>query len=289
MGFLLLSAGTKAHAVGNIEARRQSRIQTVTLSVIVITKNEEASIKRCLFSVAWASEIVVVDSGSTDETEKICRQYTDKFYRNDWPGFGPQKNRALALATKEWIFSLDADEWVSPELRREMEEAMANPGTRAAFAIPRRSSYCGKFMHHGGWWPDYVTRLFRKGSARFSDDIIHERVIVDGPVSRLTNPLFHEAFRDPEEVLETINRYSTIGALQMSRQGKRGTLSKAILHGLWSFFYNYVLRRGFLDGAEGFMLAVSNAEGTYYRYLKLKLSQVNISENSRHDHHLQSS
>ena len=127
-------------------------------------------------------------------------------------GFGPQKNRALALATGEWVLSLDADERVTPELRREIEAAIADPGGRAAFAVPRRSSYCGRPMRHSGWWPDYVTRLFRRGRGRFSDELVHERLIVDGPVGRLRRPLLHEAFGDLEEVLETLNRYSTAGA-----------------------------------------------------------------------------
>lgn len=243
----------------------------MSLSVIVITKNEEASIDNCLSSIAWAEEIIVMDSGSTDRTEEICRRYTEKFYRSDWPGFGPQKNRALALATKEWVLALDADERISPELRLEIESVIASPGKRMAFAIPRRSSYCGRFMKHGGWWPDYVTRLFRNGSARFSDDLVHERIIVDGPVGRLRAPIIHEAFQDIEEVLETLDRYSTMGARMMHDRGKQATLSRAILHGLWSFFHTYLLRAGFLDGREGFMLAVSNAEGTYYRYLKLMM------------------
>jgi glycosyltransferase involved in cell wall biosynthesis len=243
----------------------------MSLSVIVITKNEEAAIGNCLSSIAWADEIIVVDSGSTDRTEMICRQYTDNFYTNDWPGFGPQKNRALELATNEWVLSLDADEMISPELRLEIESVMNNPKLHSAFAIPRRSSYCGKFMHHGGWWPDYVTRLFRKDSARFSNDLIHERIIVTGSLGRLKHPIIHDAFRDIEEVVETINRYSSIGAKMMHEREKRGTLSKAIFHGFWSFFQTYVVRAGFLDGREGFMLAVSNAEGTYYRYLKLML------------------
>jgi glycosyltransferase involved in cell wall biosynthesis len=243
----------------------------VSLSVIVITKNEEASIDACLASVAWADEIVVVDSGSTDRTVDICRRYTGKIQVADWPGFGPQKNRALEAATGDWVLSLDADEQVSADLRREMEEAMANPGGPAAFALPRSSSYCGRPMRHGGWWPDYVTRLFRRGEARFSDDLVHERLVVQGPVGRLRHPLIHEAFSDLEEVIETMNRYSTAGARMMQNRGKRGSLLSAILHGFWSFFHTYVIRAGFLEGREGLMLSVSNAEGTYYRYLKLML------------------
>jgi glycosyltransferase involved in cell wall biosynthesis len=251
--------------------RRQRKVRTVPLSVIIITKNEEASIGDCLASVAWADEIIVVDSGSTDGTVEICRRYTDHVHMTDWPGFGPQKNRALALATQPWVLSLDADERVSPELRREMEAVMADPGRRLAFAVPRRSSFCGKPMRHSGWRPDYITRLFRRGGARFSDDPVHERIIADGPVGRLRQPLLHEAFGGLEEVLEKMNRYSTAGARMMHDRGKRAALATAVLHGLWSFFNTYMLRAGFLDGRKGFMLAVSNAEGTYYRYLKLLL------------------
>ena len=244
----------------------------MTLSVIIITKNEEAMIRRCLQSVAWADEIIVVDSDSSDATAEICRELNAKVHSfNDWPGFGAQKNRALDFAACDWILSLDADETVTAELRTEIESAMANPGGHAAFRLPRSSSYCGRQMRHSGWWPDYVTRLFRRGSARFSDDLVHERLVVDGRVGTLAQPLLHEAFTAPEEVLEKMNRYSTASAAMLQRQGKTGSLASAVLHGLWAFIRTYILRAGFLDGREGFMLAVSNAEGTYYRYLKLML------------------
>lgn len=241
----------------------------MSLSVTVITKNEAACIRTCLESVAWADEIIVIDSGSTDGTVDICREYTDKVELTDWPGFGPQKNRVLDMATREWVLSLDADELVTPELRAEIQAVMADPAGKAAFAMPRRSSFCGRPMRHSGWWPDYVTRLFRRGQARFSDDLVHERLIVDGPVGRLREPLLHEAFGDLDEALETMNRYSTIGARMMHERSERASLSKAILHGLWSFLTTYIFRAGFLDGREGFLLAVCNAEGSYYKYVKL--------------------
>lgn len=243
----------------------------MSLSVIIITLNEAHAIRACLESVAWADEIIVVDSGSTDDTLAICREFTPQVYSHDWPGFGPQKNCALDYAGKEWVLSLDADERISPELRDEIQAAMAAPGTYLAFKMPRLSSFCGRFMRHSGWWPDYVTRLFKRGSARFSDDLVHERLIVDAATGTFKFPLLHDTYRDLEEVLDKVNSYSTAGARMLDQKQRKAGLSTAVLHGLWAFVRTYFLRRGFLDGREGFMLAVSNAEATYYRYIKLML------------------
>jgi glycosyltransferase involved in cell wall biosynthesis len=246
----------------------------MTLSVVIIAKNEADAIARCLDSVAWADEIVVLDSGSSDATRDIARARRARVEVSaDWPGFGPQKNRALALAGGDWVLSLDADEWVSAELRGAIERALAAPGACAAFRMPRRSSYCGRVMRHSGWWPDYVTRLFKRGAARFSDDLVHERLLVDGPVGTLAAPLLHEAVRDLDEALRKMNAYSSAGAEALERRGARASLAAAIGHGLWTWIRTYFLRLGFLDGREGFALAVSNAEGAYYRYLKLALKQ----------------
>ncbi|MBU6460287.1 MAG: glycosyltransferase family 2 protein [Proteobacteria bacterium] len=238
------------------------------LSAVIITRNEARHIRECLESVSFADEIVVLDSGSTDETVKICREYGARVELTDWPGFGPQKNRAIDLAQAEWVLSIDADELVTPALREEMIQAMAHPGEYVAFHMPRASSYCGRIMRHGGWWPDHVIRLFRRGRGRFSDKRVHETLVVDGLVGELTQPLRHRSFVNLEEVLEKVNTYSSAGALQMLENGKRGGLFKAVGHGLWSFVRTYFFRLGCLDGAEGLMLAISNAEGTYYRYVK---------------------
>lgn len=244
------------------------------LSVVVITQNEAAVIRRCLESVAWADELVVLDSGSDDGTPDIARSLGARVEPSrDWPGFGPQKNRAVEWAGGDWILSLDADEWVSPELAAEIRAALADPGAHAAFRMPRQSSYCGRVMRHSGWWPDYVTRLFRRGAARFSDDAVHERLVVDGLLGRLRTPLRHEAIRDLEQAIAKMNRYSSDGARMLRARGRKSGLGTAVGHGLWTFFRTYALRAGFLDGKEGFMLAVSNAEGAYYRYLKLLLLQ----------------
>jgi hypothetical protein len=241
------------------------------ISVIVITKNEAANIHRCLASVSWADEIVVLDCGSSDDTVALARKHTPHVHQTDWPGFGPQKNRALGHASGEWVLSLDADEWVSPELGVALRAAAANPGACAAFRISRLSTFCGREIRHSGWWPDYVIRFFRRGAAEFSPDLVHERLVVTGSVGTVAEPLRHETFVDLEEMLEKLNQYSTLSARSMHAAGKRGSLAAAVARSLWAFVRSYILRLGILDGREGFMLAVSTAEGTYYRYVKLLL------------------
>jgi len=242
------------------------------LSVIIITKNEADNIRACLESAAWADEIIVVDSGSSDDTVNICKALGAQVHATtDWPGFGIQKNRALSHATGTWVLSLDADERVTPKLRSEIEAALNDPHGHAAFRMPRLSSFCGRYMRHSGWYPDFVTRLFQRGAARFSDDLVHESLIVNGSVGKFHQPLLHETFHDLEELLMKINQYSTAGAQMLSEKGKSATLKKAISHAAWAFFRTYIIRAGFLDGREGFMLAVSTAESTYYRYAKLML------------------
>ncbi len=247
-------------------------IAAARLSAIVITRDNERTIRRCIESLVWVDEIVVVDSGSTDRTPDICRELGARVHVTaDWPGHGPQKNRALDLATGAWVLSVDSDEWVSAALRAEIERTLDAAGQARGYGVPRRSSFCGRYMRHSGWWPDYVLRLFRRDAGRFTDDHTHERLIVDGDVRRLREPIMHEAINDLDQMLGKMNAYSTSSARMKRQQGKRGSLIGAISHGLWAFFRTYVVRLGFLDGREGFILAVANAEGSYYRYLKLMM------------------
>ena len=243
----------------------------MSISVTVITKNSAAFIRTCLESLIWADEIIVVDSGSTDQTVEICREYTDKIMLTDWPGYGAQRNRAAAMATCGWILAMDHDEYVSVALRDEIRSVTSNPGDRVAFRMPRLSNYCGRYMRHSGWWPDYITRLYRKDRGCFNAELLHDHMIIDGPVGRLKNHLMHNAYEDLEDVLQKINHYSSVGADVMRERGRKAGLSTAMLHGLWSFLSTYFFRAGFLDGREGLMLAISNAEGTYYKYLNLML------------------
>jgi len=243
---------------------------TVALSAIVITRDEEANIAECLASVSFARELVVVDSGSRDRTvELACAAGARVEQTQDWPGFGAQKNRALDLATQPWVLSIDADERVTPQLRDAIVQAVQGTGGPDAYEMPRRSSYCGRYIAHSGWYPDRLVRLFRRGSARFSDDAVHERLLTQGPVGRLRGDLLHTTYPDLETMLEKLNRYSSASAGMLHAQGRRGSLAGAVARGLWAFFRTYVLRAGWLDGRMGFVLAVSVAEGTYYKYLKL--------------------
>lgn len=243
------------------------------LSVIIIVKNESANIRDCIASVAWADQIIVVDSGSTDDTVGIARKMGAEVYVHaDWPGFGPQKNRALDYATHEWVLSIDADERITPQLRVEIESVLQNPQADG-YEISRLSRFCGRFMHHSGWSPDYVLRLFRRDQGRFSDVLVHESVQLQGSVAELKQPLLHYSYLDFDDVLVKLNNYSSAASLMLERREKKGSLRQAVIHGLWAFFRTYVLRAGFLDGREGFMLAVMNAENSYYRYIKLWFRQ----------------
>lgn len=237
------------------------------LSAIVITKNEAGNIAACLDTLAFCDERIVVDCGSTDETVKLAEAKQALVVSHDWTGYGPQKNFALSLTTGDWVLSIDADERISAalatQIRAAIDEARAD-----GYEIPRRSSFCGREMRHSGWYPDYVLRLFRKDRARFSDDAVHERVICDGTLARLSESLIHHPVLRLEDALSRMDRYSTTGADTLVASGRRVSFATGIAHGLWMFMRTYVFRLGFLDGREGFLLAVANAEGTYYRYMK---------------------
>ncbi len=245
-----------------------------TLSVTVISRNEAANIRACLESVAWADEIIVVDAGSTDDTVAICREFTPDVHVLDWPGFGKQKNRALGFATKDWVLSLDADERVTPELRSEIERAMED-ATRDGFYLPRLSQFCGKFIRHCGWYPDYVLRLFRHGAGRFSDDLVHETVLLQGTTGKLRSPLLHYSYRTVDDVARKVEHYSTSAAQQMFRAGKKATRLDAPLRGGWAFLRTYVLRLGVLDGMAGLAIARMNARTTWLKYHKLRVLRSN--------------
>lgn len=241
------------------------------LSAIIIAKNEAANIAECLDSVAFADERIVVDSGSEDETVAIAKSKGAQVSFNDFTGFGKQFNHALSLAKGDWVFSIDADERVSPALAAQLQQAMQD-GKADGYEMPRLSSFCGRQMRHSGWYPDYVLRLWRRGRACWTEDLVHPRPVCDGPVARLTEPLLHYPVERIEQALKRMDHYSTLAADMLIAKGRRVSFMSGFLHGLWTFIRTYILRAGFLDGRQGFLLAVANAEGTYYKYMKAWLA-----------------
>ena len=246
----------------------------VLLSVVVITKNEQDNILNCLESVKWADEVIVVDSGSTDRTEEICRKYTDNFYVKDWPGFGIQKQRALDLATHEWVLSIDADERVTSELKNEIISVLSSNSTVNGYLIPRLSNYLGKDIRHAGWYPDYTLRLVKRSKSHFTKDIVHEKMIVDGSIDKLVNHFLHYPYKDIAHHMQKLNSYSSLSAEKMHASVKRVSWLMILFKAFFGFVRAYILRKGFLDGWQGFAVSVSTAVSVYYKYLKLKELEI---------------
>jgi glycosyltransferase involved in cell wall biosynthesis len=242
-----------------------------TLGIAIITYHAAARLAQCLSAVSFADEIVVIDGGSTDATAGIAEAHRARVIEaRDWPGFGPQKNRALDALSTDWVLSIDADEVVTPELAASIRAAITDPRADV-YSVDRLSSFCGVWVRHSGWYPDWIPRLFKRGTARFSDDLVHERLVLSTgkPVARLEGRLMHYSYEDFETVLRKLDAYSSAGAEQRHAAGKRGSFTIAVTRGAWAFLRTYFLRRGFLDGRTGFMIAVFNAQTVYYRFLKL--------------------
>ena len=239
-----------------------------TLSAIIIARNEARHIVACVESVAFCDQRIVLDGNSSDETARLAAQAGATVVSSaEWRGFGHQKNLALSHATGDWVLSIDADEAVSPTLAMEIAQAIADV-SHEAYEIPRLSEILRPAYAALRLVSRPCAAPFRRGRARFSDDLVHERVICDGTIGRLKAPLLHDPVQRLEDSLSRMDRYSTASAAMIVASGRRVGFSTGILHGLWTFFRTYVLRAGFLDGREGFLLAVANAEGTYYRYMK---------------------
>lgn len=255
-----------------------------TLSIIVIAKNESRNIGRCLRSVAgWADEIIVLDSGSADNTIEICHRYTSQVYMTDWPGYGPQKQRALDLARGDWVLSLDADEWIRPNLRQEIQSVIKEsvfPG----YYLPRLTMYCGQFQKYGDASKDKVLRLFLRNNGRFTDDKVHEKIICTGQIGVLSNPLLHNAYRTYEEWTAQMHHYAILTAKLRHSKGCRSNPIKALFNSLWIFFRSYIWRQGFRDGRVGYWFAKLNAVSSFQRNLvlwKLNTKSAKIKTNNQ--------
>ena len=241
-----------------------------TLSVIIVAKNEAHNIVECVRSCAFADEILVLDSASTDGTPDLARQAGARVHETDWPGYGPQQQRGIALASSDWVLSLDADERVTPALQQEIVQAISNPWADG-YRLPRLSTFCGQFIHHSGWRPDYTLRLVKRELAGFTDHFLHAHMTVQGRKADLRQDIIHYSYRDLHDVLDKLDRYSSGNAKDMlSKQTSAKGLSHALGHGFWAFFRTFILRAGFLDGSAGLMLAIYNAQCTYYKYLKYR-------------------
>lgn len=251
------------------------------VSAVVICFNERERIAGCLESLAWADEIVVVDSGSTDGTREIARGYTSRVFEIAWLGFGPQKQAAVDRAAHDMIFSLDCDERATPELAVEIMDALRAGGIPPAFSVPRRTFLGEKEIRHSGWAPDRTVRLFDRRHARFSDAAVHERVLVSGETGRLTHPIIHYSFAGISDILTKMNRYTDLSAVQMFESGRRCGFSDITLRPFLAFAKSYLLRGGFLDGVEGLEIAVAGALHVFAKYIKLREMERRASGSGR--------
>ena len=241
----------------------------VPVTATVITLNEAANIEAALTSLSWADEIIVVDSQSSDRTTEIARKFTDKVIVRPWPGYIAQKNFAAEQASHDWVFSLDADERVTPELAAEIEKLIGEGPGAAGYRVPRVTFHLGRWMRSTDWYPDYQLRLYDRRRARWSGRYVHESVKAEGPVGDLRSELQHFAYRDLAHHIQTMDRYTTLAAKQMFEEGRRTGLVDLMVHPPAAFFRNYVLRGGFRDGVPGLIVSAMNA-----RYVGLKFAKL---------------
>ena len=241
------------------------------ISAVIITHNEEANIEAALLSLAGiAAEIIVVDSHSTDRTVKLARKHTDRIFERNWTNFSDQKNYGDGLAVHPWILSLDADERLSPELRAEIEALGEVDPDCAAFSMPRKVYYLGRWIKHSGWYPDRKVRLFRRDRARWEGAYIHESLVVVGEVRKLKGDIHHYTYKNIADHLGRMNRFSDLGAQKLYAEKKKCRWYHLLLQPFGRFVKSYVLKRGFLDGFAGMVVSVLNGYGIFIRYAKLR-------------------
>jgi len=239
------------------------------ISAIVITFNEEKNIQRCLESLNWADEIVVVDSFSLDRTKEIASSFTDKIFDLEWQGFGKQKEFARTKASYDWVLSLDADEVISEKLKEEIKSGINKNDSLDGYYIPRQSNFLGKWIKHSGWHPDYVLRLFKKDKARFDESPVHEKLVLDGKAGFLKNEILHYTDPDISHYLSKLDRYTTLSAEKLLAEGKSATLFDLLFRPMAVFFKMYLFKSGFLDGWQGFLLACFSSFHVFVKYAKL--------------------
>ncbi|MBG83503.1 MAG: LPS biosynthesis protein [Phycisphaerae bacterium] len=235
------------------------------LSVIIICRDEVQQIKACLESISWADEIIVVDSGSTDGTREIAEGFTPHVHEVEWKGFGPQKNHALSLATGDWVFSIDADERAERGMEQEVRRLMLQ-SDHVGYEVPRCNWFCGRKIRFGDWGGDQVLRLFQREHGRFTDDAVHERIVVDGSIGKLRTPLEHHTIRTLEQHRDKMRYYTELTTRLAQEKGRNASLFSAAAHGIWAFLRGYVFKGGFLDGRCGWQVAMGQAKSVWWRY-----------------------
>jgi glycosyltransferase involved in cell wall biosynthesis len=242
----------------------------MSLSVIVITKNEEKNIRECLASVAWADEIIVVDSASIDRTVEIAKEFTKNIFDRPWDGYGAAKNYGLSQCTGEWILWLDADERVTSELKEEIIKNIDLVQSNiTAMSMPRRANFLGRWIDHCGWYPGRITRLFRRSAGKFTEDKVHERLEVQGEIINLQSDLLHYTDPDLKHYFEKFNKYTSLAAEEQVSNDKRFSMIKLVVNPVWIFIRMYFLKLGFLDGIPGLILCVLSANYVFTKYAKL--------------------
>lgn len=251
------------------------------LSVTIITLNEEANIRACFESVKWADEILVSDSGSSDRTVEICKEYGAKVFSDGWYGFGRQKNLIAGRVVNNWILNIDADERVTPELKKEIEEVLNN-GDCDGYNISRKNFFGNKWIRHCGWYPDYNLRLYRKDKGRFNERNVHEAVQIAGKISFLNAPLEHYTYRDISDYLKRMDRYSTLAAEEMFKKGRRAGYFDILLRPAATFLKMFFLQKGFLEGYIGLILSGLYAAYTFSKYAKLMEMSKRQTPDTRH-------
>lgn len=245
-------------------------MEKIPLSVAIITKNEEENISQCLQSIAFAGQIVIVDSGSTDATMQIAARFNCEIYNEEWRGFGPQKQSAIDKCREPWVLVLDADERIGPDTADIIKKIITDPDVReAGFSFPRKNYFQGRWIKHAGWWPDRIVRLFRKEAGRMSTAIVHESVEVQGTVGALNAAIEHYTESRLSKIIQKIDRYSTLGAQTAFKEGKRSSTGGAFLRAFFTFVQDYFFRLGILDGMPGLTLAVTDSINKFFKYAKL--------------------
>jgi len=243
-----------------------------TISAVLIVKNEALVLADCLAALAWVDEIVVLDGGSDDESVAIAERFTDKvFVDDDWQGFGVQRQRAQQHASGDWVFMIDADERVTPELRQGIEAVVASDRQQNIYLIPVLPWCFGRFIRHSGWYPEHKIRLYPRLKARYGDDRVHEKLIIDEGMQRqyLKGDLLHFTYRDMRHYLVKSAHYADEWAQSRQQRGRQASLLQAAVHGAGCFIKMYLVKRGFLDGPQGLLLALLSAHSTFVKYADL--------------------